>query len=632
MECQAGVSLYERRFFKPNMIGFINLCSHVPAALPSTRLAAYPVLQGQWAFRELDWSDTTEYPKTSLIMLLEVLLTVAVAYIVYTFICLETNTRKARAMNVPFIRIPIDVHNVFWLIFQPLVWRILAWVPVQSSSWPDFVRFSRRGWHFQDKSRTHLRFGPVWALVTPVAVHLHFADPHAIQDIFSRRHDFVRPVEDYKLLEVYGPCLSTASFDDWPRHRKPLAAPFNESIMKFVWEQSLSQAGAMLRSWTGPNAEEAGIPSVQKDTRTLSLNVLAATGFRKSYNFHGSADKPVAGEARNYRDALQTVLDNVILLMLVPVWFLNLTWLPKSWTRLGQAATAFRKYMEQMLNDETRALREGKTGSGGIMTSLVHALAEHEKKGPEDVSLISKDHKKGLSVEEIYGNIFIINFAGHDTTANTLAFAMYLLAAHPEVQSWLSEEIAAITKDLPVEEWDYHTTFPQLKRCRAVLLETLRLYPPVVALPKTTSAKYQTLKVGDRMITIPPRVVTTSYLLAVQTHPMYWPEPYEWKPSRWILRGQGPSSDEELLVPSKGTYFPWSDGPQNCPGKKFAEVEFVAVLAHIFKTHRLSVKKAASESDQSARKRAIDCANNCNNDLLLRMVDADRLKLECKEL
>ena len=59
--------------------------------------------------------------------------------------------------------------------------------------------------------------------------------------------------------------------------------------MTSVWGESLNQAGAMLRSWT--RSGSAGIPSMQKDTRTLSLNVLAFTGFSKSYDFHGSADR-----------------------------------------------------------------------------------------------------------------------------------------------------------------------------------------------------------------------------------------------------------------------------------------------------------------------------------------------------
>ncbi|RYO79854.1 hypothetical protein DL766_003109 [Monosporascus sp. MC13-8B] len=567
-------------------------------------------------------------------MIVQLFLGSVLAYLLWSIICLEINARKARSLKVPFVRIPIDSNNVPWTIVQPHVWNILDRLPIKWSSYPDFVRYSRRGWHFADKSETHVRLGPVWALVTPVAIYLHFADADAINEIFTRRTDFVRPIKEYKLLEVYGPCISTAGWDDWSRHRKVLAAPFNESIMKFVWDESLHQAKAMLRSWA--STAEVGIPSVQKDTRTLSLNVLASTGFRKSYDFHGSAD-PTIDEEGGYRDSLQTVLDNIIPLMLIPYRLLTGPMVPRSWARIGDAAVSFKKYMVKMLEEETTALNQGKPGSGGTMTAFVRALDVHNR---ETSTSETKDEgaKKGLSVDEIFGNLFVINFAGHDTTANTLAFGMLLLAAHPDVQAWISEEITLVTKDVPIDEWDYKDLFPQLKRCRAVLLETLRVYPPIMALPKWTSHRAQTIRVGDRTLTIPPGISTVPYLLAIQTHPRYWPDPYSWLPSRWILHPASRSSHsidqllgEELLIPERGAYFPWSDGPQNCPGKKFAEVEAVAVLACLFKTHRLHVKAEAGESQERARRRALDCTNDVNMEMLLRMTDADRVRLICRE-
>ncbi len=104
--------------------------------------------------------------------------------------------------------------------------------------------------------------------------------------------------------------------------------------------------------------------------------------------------------------------------------------MPKNWARIGNSAVLFKKYMMKMLEEETAALNEGKPGAGGIMTSFVRALGRAQSPrvaaadGKED-----KDARKGLSVDEIFGNIFVINFAGHDTTANTLAFSVLLLSA-----------------------------------------------------------------------------------------------------------------------------------------------------------------------------------------------------------
>lgn len=417
-----------------------------------------------------------------------------------------------------------------------------------------------------------------------------------------------------------------------------MATPFNETIMASVWNESLRQARGMLKSWT--SFSEAGIPSYQRDTRTLSLNVLTAIGFGKLYDFRGSTE-PVIDEIGEYRDSLQTVLDNIILLLVVP--FRVLTLIPGQWTRIGNAGISFKKHMVKMLEDETTALNQGKSGSGGIMPGFVRAADLYHRESGADFDLAGTDSaditrtKKGLSPDEIYGNLFVINFAGHDTTANTLAFATLLLAAHPDVQAWLAVEINAITKNKPIEEWDYKELFPRLSRCRAVMYETLRLYPPVPALPSITSNHTQQLQVGDKTFEIPVGTNFTANLRAMQTHPQYWPDPNEWRPARWILNPAPISSpkqiaQESFFVPNKTIFFPWGEGPQICPGKKFAEVEAVAVLAGLFRTHRLRIKKHTGESTEAAYRRFGKCVNDVDLEMLVRLRNADQITLVSEEV
>lgn len=135
-----------------------------------------------------------------------------------------------------------------------------------------------------------------------------------------------------------------------------------------------------------------------------------------------------------------------------------------------------------------------------------------------------------------------------------------------------------------------------------------------------------------------------SSLLAVQTHPKYWHDPLDWKPCRWISSGPALASggpalclaarlrNEKLVTPAQSTYFPWSDGPQNCPGAKFAQVEFVAVLACLLRDHRIGVVQEKNESYEEARKRALDTTEDCDMELLLRMRNADKVRLAWKRL
>ena len=134
-------------------------------------------------------------------------------------------------------------------------------------------------------------------------------------------------------------------------------------------------------------------------------------------------------------------------------------------------------------------------------------------------------------------------------------------------------------------------------------------------------------------------------LLAVQTHPQYWQNPLLWQPSRWISESPTSGSTsvpvdshirscfrrEELVIPRENTYFPWSSGPQNCPGAKFAQVEFVAVLACFLREHRVEVILEPNESITQAKKRVLAVTEDCDLGLLLRMRDADKVRLACRK-
>ncbi|KAE8130900.1 cytochrome P450 [Aspergillus pseudotamarii] len=485
-------------------------------------------------------------------MFLLLLETLALAYVAWSLVAMEINYRRACTMRIPLVRLWIDPQNLIWIIMEPHLWPWLDRLPI---NWGNFGRYSRRGWYFADRGESHRRYGPIWALVTPKEIYINVADSEAIHDIFRRRTDFIRPVEQYTVLEVYGPCISTANTTDWPRHRKVLATPFNESAMSFVWDESVEQSRQMLDIWASPDLEK--ISSVARDTRTLSLNVLAAIGFRKSYPFQSAGEScyRTEGDSGSYRDALQT------------------------------------QHMVRMLDEEVQALNNGQAGSGGLMTSFVRAmnLKQHDAGGKtKGVPL------QGLTIDEIFGNIFVINFAGHDTTANTLSFAFLLLAAYPEVQDWVAEEL--LLTDI---RGRYADLFPKLSRCRAIMLETLRLYPPIPSLPKWTNGQPQPLKVGEKTIIIPPKVGINPSLLTMHIDPQHWEDPLEWKPSRWIAPTKLDTAisigREQLITPVQYIYFPWSDRPQNCP----------MVIASLLQNYRISSVINIRETVQQIHKRIL---------------------------
>ncbi len=406
----------------------------------------------------------------------------------------------------------------------------------------------------------------------------------------------------------------------------------------------------MLESWLSSDRE--GLRCTADDCRTLALHVLAFAGFQKSYPFQSTAESIAIGRPSTYRDSLSLILKNALLIMVLPAKAFQIPFAPSSWTQIGWAITEFRGYMLSQLAEEKRLVAEGKAGTGTLMSNLVRASDDRSQtmKSPHSaVHSEANTELKPLTVDEILGNVFVFNFAGHDTTAISLSYSMLLLVARLDVQDWIAEELNFHLANGDRESWRYEIVFPKLKRCLAVLvrsylslstevrlistqLETLRLYNPLPGVPKYTGTQPQSLRVNNKDIHIPQDTLVVPNLMALHTHPRYWGrDSLTWNPFRWIENGHdSPSRDigaklsrEELLVPQKGTFIAWSDGARNCPGKKFAQVEFVATLAALFRDHRAQPVLHRGENIAQARERVLNVVKDSSVDLLLQMRDPE---------
>lgn len=262
----------------------------------------------------------------------------------------------------------------------------------------------------------------------------------------------------------------------------------------------------------------------------------------------------------------------------------------------------------------------------------------------------NQDPEKGdnqlLTDSEILGNAFVFILAGHETAANTLHFAILYLAMNWSSQKLLQKDLDEIFGDRPVEEWDYDRDVPKLfgSMAGAVMNEELRLIPPVVGIPKCTPKDSpQPLTLAGRRVIVPAGSYITLDTVASHRNPKYWPttcgpnasaaeieeDLASWKPERWLLdpsktnssaahaqetRHNASDSEEDiggpqsqdtsalLFKPERGAFIPFSEGYRACLGRRFAQVEVLAVLATIFREYsvELDLDKYASEDEIAA--------------------------------
>lgn len=124
------------------------------------------------------------------------------------------------------------------------------------------------------------------------------------------------------------------------------------------------------------------------------------------------------------------------------------------------------RYLLQGVADEKKRLQQTDTSDerNTLMAALVR---ESEKDRTSNASGKAPDRLLPLTDTEIYGNMFIYYVAGHETTTSALNNAIILLAAFPDVQEWVREEVQQV---LDTSDWDYKGMCSKLNRCLAVMV------------------------------------------------------------------------------------------------------------------------------------------------------------------
>lgn len=286
-------------------------------------------------------------------------------------------------------------------------------------------------------------------------------DPDAAHVVLSRRKDYFTSSLQ-SLSYAFWLAQPAVEGDDWQRHRKLTAPSFNEKTSSSVREGSLRQARDMLQSWMERGVK--GTIDTVSDTATLTLHMLTGAGFGIWYSYGKGVQNPLKGHSLWYRDAFLTVLLNIVLLSLIPKSWLAFPYSPAKLRRLGLAMREFQAYMVQMLNNERSQISKRQLGSCNLLTALIRASEEAKQSSHGDIS------RQGLRDVEIYGNIFMYNAAGYETTANTIATGIVLMADHREWQEWLAEELNLVFDEDTSPSGDYEKAFPTLSRCRAVMV------------------------------------------------------------------------------------------------------------------------------------------------------------------
>jgi cytochrome P450 len=361
---------------------------------------------------------------------------------------------------------------------------------------------------------------------------LLFSDPALVNEVLvTKQHSFRkgRALEGARVF--LGNSLLVSEGEEHTRQRRLIQPAFHRGRIAGYARIMADKA----RLWT--EAQRAGGEiDLAVEMNRLTLAVVGATLF-------GSE---VEAEASDIAESLTVIIGNFNR-MLLPFWnYLRLVPIPAN-LRLYQAQKRLDATIYGLISQ-----RRGDGRDHGDLLSML--LAAEDAENPQ----------KRLTDTEVRDQAMTLFLAGHETTANALAWTWHLLTQHEPVRAKMKAEIDAVLgADRPPGLEDV----ARLPYTTAVFSESMRLLPPVWVVGRRA---LEDVTIGEYEVPRRTIVITSQYL--VHRDERYWPNALEFRPERWL-------DEAAQAARPKFAYFPFGGGGRVCIGEAFAWTEGVILLA-----------------------------------------------------
>lgn len=394
-------------------------------------------------------------------------------------------------------------------------------------------------------SRMHFE-RPILISRTILGMRAAAHDPAAVRRIFLDNAANYR--KDDLQLRVLSPGLGTglvtAEGDAWRLQRRSLAPLFSpRQVAEFAPAMQRVAAATVERL---RRRRDGAVADVGEITSRMALEVLEQTLFSQG----------LGRETSEFQRAVTDYFDSFG--RLDP---LDLLGAPDFVPRLGRirgrpALRFFESVVNGIVDRRRRLLDAGGEAPRDVLTLLLNA------RDPET--------GRGLPDADIRANIVTFIFAGHETTANGLTWALYLLSQAPDWRARAEGEAdRAFDPGRPA-------SFEDCEVLRAVFEEALRLYPPAAALSRQAIADDEILGVP-----IPAGTVVSISPYVLHRRPSLWINPDAFDPSRFL------GSARERI--DRFAYIPFGAGPRVCIGASFAMQEAIVILANLLRSFRFEL-------------------------------------------
>jgi cytochrome P450 len=363
-------------------------------------------------------------------------------------------------------------------------------------------------------------------------------EPELVRDLLVTHHErFHKGRALQRAKRLLGEGLLTSE-EEFHRRQRRLAQPaFHRQRVNAYGATMIEYAERTSERW-----REGQTLDVAQEMMRLTLAIVGKTLF----------DADVESEADEIGEALTDVMELFSYLMIPYSELLEHLPLPQT-RRFKRARARLDAVIYRIIEDR----RRGAADRGDLLSMLLLAVDE-------------EGDRTGMTNEQLRDEVMTIFLAGHETTANALAWTFYLLSQNPEAERRLHEELDAVLAGRAPTVEDV----PALRYTEMVVAEAMRLYPPAWGLGRMAVADHEA---GGYHIPAGSLVLVSQFVMHRDAR--YFPEPERFDPERF--------TPEAKAARPQFSYFPFGGGVRRCIGEGFAWMETTLTLASLARRWRL---------------------------------------------
>lgn len=375
--------------------------------------------------------------------------------------------------------------------------------------------------------------GPVYWVKSPIRKIAVLNDPECVRHVLQENNrNYVKSFGYDPLKLLLGNGLLTSEGDFWRKQRRMAQPGFHKEKLAAIVDTMITCTGQMLLRWEKLEGVEL---NVSAEMNRIALDIVSKSLFIS--NVEDEIDKISTWVTVAIEQGAERIRNP----------FKIPTWIPTpSNLKQNKAITV----LDEVITGIIEKRRADTNQYHDLLSMLMEARDE--------------DTGEGMSNRQLRDEVMTIFIAGHETTANALTWAFYVLAQNPQAEQKLKEEVDTVLQGKPVS----FENLRSLAYTRMVIDEVMRLYPPAWIIGRKN--------VEDDEIAgfyIPAGTNCLIPTLSIHRSPKFWKDPLTFDPERF--------SPEKVKEQKKYTYFPFGGGPRLCIGNNFALMEMQVVLASV---------------------------------------------------